>query len=454
MSKFDFDLIIIGSGTAGAAAAFAAKKAGLKVAIAENSAWGGLALNSRDLPFCSAKTFFSLYHDAIAGSRFGLSSKTLRFNFPTFKKWLELSKKRSGANSKKSFEDAGITCLKGIAHFLSPYELSVGEETFSAKKFIIASGSVLNQGGIIGLESVKCLTADTALDLKALPKTMTIIGGGATGCEFAEFFATLGVKVQIIELSPRLLPREDVEAGSVLQTYLEEEFKVKVLTEARVLAVSNFKNNTTKISFLRGGVEKASKSEAVFLATGALPNLDLGLENAGVKFDKNGIKTDEFLQTSMKHIYAVGDCLGKESSSERAAYEGTAALLNLVKKEKNSLNYEIFPRVVNTNPEIVSLGKTEIECRSSKLKYEKIFVPISEIPASNTNDFRVGFLKLLVDKKKKTLLGATLMSKNADLMVSELSLIMKNNLPVTELAKIPHVSTSFSELLHIAAEKA
>ncbi len=452
MSKFDYDLIVIGSGIAGTSAVLAAKKAGLNVAIAENSAWGGQALNSRDLPFCSATSFSDLFHDSVVGARFGLSSKSLRFNYPIFKNWLDLAKKRSGANSKAIYENAGISCLKGIAHFLSPYELSVGEETYSAKKFIIASGSILNQGGIIGLEAVKCLTPDTVFDLKKLPKTMTVIGGGATGCEFAEFFATLGVKVQIIELNSHLLPKEDVEAGSVLQKYLEEEFKVKVLTEARVLAVSNYKSEI-KLSFLRGGVEKNTKSEAVLLATGALPNLDLGLENAGVKFDKNGIKTDEFFQTSMKHIYAVGDCLGKESSAERAAYEGTAATLNLVKKEKNTLNYNIFPRVVKTNPEIISLGKTETECRNGKLKYLKVFVPISEVSASNTTDFRIGFLKLLVDKKKKTLFGATLMSKNASLMIPELSLVMKNNLPVTELAKIPHVSNSFSELLHIAAEK-
>lgn len=452
MSKFNFDLIIIGSGTAGSAAAFSARRAGLKVAIVENSLWGGLALNSRDLPFNSATTFSNLYHDSIVGSRFGISSKTLRFNFPTFRKWLELSKKRSGANSKKAFEDAGIVCLKGIAHFLSPYELSVGEETFSAKKFIIASGSVLNQGGILGLESVKCLTPENALDLKSLPKTMTIIGGGATGCEFAEFFAALGVKVQILELSSRLLPKEDIEAGSVLQKYFEEEFKIKVLTEARVYELSNSKADI-KLTYLRGGVEKSLKTETVLLATGTLPNLDLGLENAGVKFDKNGIKTNEFFQTSMKHIYAAGDCLGNESSAERAAYEGTAACLNLIKKEKNTVRYDIFPRVVSVNPGIVSLGRTELECRKDKLKYERIFVPISEIPASNTNDFRVGFLKFLVDKKKKTLFGATLMSKDAELMISELSLTMKNNLPVSELAKIPHVSTSFSELLHLAAEK-
>lgn len=450
--KFDFDLIVIGSGPAGSAAAFSAKNLGQKVAIAETSSWGGAGVNTRDLPFCSATSFSNLYHDAISGNRFGLSSKTLRFNYPVFRKWLSLSKKRAGANSKKAFENAGITCLKGITHFLSPYEVSIGEKVYSSKKFIIASGSVLYDGGIIGTESVKCLTPETALEIPRLPKSIAVIGGGATGCEFADFFSSLGVKVTLFELSNHLLPKEDSEAGDILEKYFEEEYKIKTLTEARVISVSSI-DSGIKISYLRGGLEKILKAEEVLLATGSKPALDLGLGNAGVLFDKNGILVNQFYQTTMKHIFAAGDCLGGESSSERVAFEGMAAAYNLIKKTKYTANYNAFPRLTKTNPEIISIGLTENQCKTKKIKFEKAFVPLSETPAANTSDFRVGFLKLIIDKKKRTILGAILMCKNAELMAGELSLAIKSGLTVHDIAFTPHVSTSYSELIHLATQK-
>ena len=450
--KFDFDLIVIGSGPAGSAAALSAAEHGLNIAIAENSSWGGTGVNTRDLPFCSATSFSNLYHDALLGSRFGLSSKTLRFNYPVFRKWLDLSKRRSGANSKKAFEKAGITCLKGIAHFLSPYEVSIGEKIYSAKRFIISSGSVLYDGGIIGAESVKCLTPETALEISRLPKSIVIIGGGSTGCEFADFFASLGVKVTVFELSNHLLPKEDSEAGNILEKYFEEEYKIKTLTEARVISVSS-SDSGIKLIYLRGGLEKTLKAEEVLLATGSKPALDLGLGNAGVLFDKNGILVNQFYQTTMKHIFAAGDCLGGESSSERVAFEGMAAALNLIKKTKYTADYNAFPRLTKTNPEIVSIGLTESQCKSKKIKFEKTFVPLSETPASNTSDFRVGFLKLLVDKKKKTVLGAVLMCKDAELIAGEFALIIKNGITVSEVARTPHISSSFAELIHLAAQK-
>ena len=177
------------------------------------------------------------------------------------------------------------------------------------------------------------------------------------------------------------------------------------------------------------------------------------IEIGAVKFNKNGIFVKPSFQTSTKHIFAAGDCIGGESSPEIASTEGVTALLNLEKHQKFTVNYSLFPRVVKTNPEIVSIGKTEADCKKGKLNYQKIFVPLSEISASNTSDFRVGFLKLLVDKKKKTLLGATLMTKGAELMISELTLAMKANLPLSEIALTPHVSTSFAELLHLATQK-
>lgn len=448
--NFDFDLIIVGSGAAGSAAAFAAAEAGLNVAVAEVGTWGGCGVNSRDLPFRAVSSFSHLYQNALRGSRFGLSSSNLRFNYPTLLNWQTLAKKRATSGLKKSFEEAGITCLKGLAHFLSPYEISIGSVCFSAPKFLIASGSVLNTGGILGLESVECLTPDSALKIPRPPKTMLVVGGGATGCEMAEYFSTLGTKVCLIELSGRLLPREDEEAGSVLAEYFAENSHIKVLTQSRVVSVIK-EESGIKAVFLRGGQEKFIKVESVLLATGSHPALDLGLENTGVKFDRDHIIVDEFLQTSAKHIFAAGDCIGGESSTERAAYEGALAASNLLGRQKNLVNREGFIRLVGTNPQIASVGLTEDECLARHLKFKKTFIPLSAVSASNTEDFRVGFLKLLVNGQKK-IIGATVMCPNAELVIEELAIAIRHHFSVIELASTPHISSSWSELVRLAAK--
>ena len=449
--NFDFDLIVIGSGAAGSAAAFLAAEAGLNVALVENKKWGGSALNSLDLPFRAAASFSHLYAEALRGSKFGLSSSNLRYNYPTLLNWQTLSKKRSNAGSKKAFEASGITCLKGLAHFLSPYELSVSSVCVSAPKFIIATGSEENFGGVVGCETTEFLTPETALKLQRPPKTLLIAGAGSTGCELAEYFATLGTKVCLLELSDRILPREDEEVGQVFSKYLAETFDIKILTETRLTSIAPGESGT-KATYLRGGREKSLQFDHVLLATGSSPALDLGLENAGIKFSQTGIIVDRYLQTSAKHIWAAGDCIGGElSSSERASYEGALAASNSISRQKNLVSYAGFIRCTHTTPGIASVGLTESQCKKSHQKYQKTFVPLSLISASNTANFRVGFLKLLVDQQKK-IIGATLMCPNAELIIEELALAVRHRLSAIEIASTPHVSSSFSELVRLAAK--
>lgn len=449
--SFDFDLIIIGSGAAGSAAAFVAREAGLNVAVVEAGLWGGSAMNFREIPFRAATSFSHSYQNALKASRFGLSSGNLRFNYPTVLNWQKLAKKRAVTGTKKSFEEAGITCLNGLAHFLSPYELSVGQVCVTAPKFIIASGTTLNPGGIVGVESVKCLTPETALEVPRPPKTMLIIGGGKTGCEFAEYFSTLGTKVCIMEISDRLLPKEDEEVGKILGDYLSQTAKIKTLTQSRALSVKS-EADCIRVSFLRGGQEKTLRVDSVLLATGSQPALDLGLENTGIKFSQSKIPTNEYLQTSMKHIFAAGECLSGEKPTELAAYEGALAAANLVGKQKNLVIRTGFIRTVNVSPEIAAVGLTEEMCLAKNLKFKKAVVPLSAVSAANTDDFRVGFLKLIMNGQKK-IVGAVAMCPNAELVIEEVALAIRHRLSPVQLASTPHVSSGWSELVRLAAKE-
>ena len=451
--KFDFDIIIIGSGAAGSAAAFSAASAGLRVALVESEKWGGSYQNYLDIPFRAASTFAHSLYSAKCSARFGVSSGSLRFNYPTFRKWQASVMKKSHADNKSFFENSGIICLSGLAHFLSPYELSVGKRTYSAPKFLIASGFSLDSGNIAGLESCEVDTERTVFSFARLPKTLAIIGGGTTGVELSEYFSSLGVKVTLFELSARLLPREDEEVGASVSKYLEDSLRVHILTQSRVISVAK-SSSELSLSFLRGGLKKTAKFEKCILATGHKPSLDLGLENAGVKYSSDGIKVDDYLQTSMKHIYAAGDCITTDYAcpkpTELSSYEGSLAVSNLFNRQRNLVSRSGFIRTTNLYPTISCVGLTESECLSRNTKYKKSVVCLSDIPASSIEDFYIGFLKLLVDQKNR-LIGASLVCPNSELLASELALAVRHSLSATELASSPVTSSSWSELIRLAS---
>ena len=181
--KFDYDLIVLGSGPAGSSAALFAAKAGIKVALVESNKWGGSALNFSDVPARALFNFSHLYHEAHRGSRFGLSSSSLRYNYPTVQNWKLLATRRAGAGSKKQFEAAKIACLSGFASFLSPYEIALKNQIISAPKFILATGSKPSFGDISGVESATCFTPAEALSLNRPPKSVFVVGAGSTGVE-------------------------------------------------------------------------------------------------------------------------------------------------------------------------------------------------------------------------------------------------------------------------------
>ncbi len=451
--KFDYDLIVIGSGPAGSAAALFAAKSGSKVAIVEQDKWGGSSLNSTDMPARTLFEFSHLYHEARRGSRFGISSSTLRYNYPSAENWKALVSRRLGANSKKTFEDAKIACITGFASFLSPHEIAVKDQVLSAKNFIIATGSKLNYGDISGVESATCLTPADALSITRVPKSAFVVGGGSTGVELANYFAELGSQVIIGELSERLLPKEDRETSQLLTQYFENSLRIKVLTQSRVVALErSAKPGLQKVIFRRGTGEKTVETAAIILATGSKPVTNLSLENAGVDYSADGILVDHLLRTSAKHVFAAGDCIGGESSLERASYEGNLSASNAIWKTKTQRNYEGFTRLTATFPSVATTGLSEEECIRKRVVYKKAILPVSSIIASITSDFRYGFVKLLSDSKGR-IIGGVVVCPSAELIIPEIVLAVRQQLTAAELAATPHPASSWSNLVHLTAQK-
>ncbi len=447
--KFDFEYIVIGSGPAGSAAALRLAKNKKKVALVESRFWGGTNLNTRDLPYNVALNFSHAYKKAQTFP--ALKHQDFHFNLPTLPACELKTIIESGGNNKKVYEDAGITCLKGAANFLDPHTIAIAEKQYTAANFILATGSHLKTSDITGATTIKYLTPESAIKIARPPKVAAIIGGGATGVEIAAYYAELGIKVMLFETSPRILPREDRETSETLSEYFSQKLGITVLAGAKVVALEE-DEFSKRVIFRSDNSEKMVRVDCVVLATGSAPSLDYGLENAKVKYKNSGIITNKFFETSAKHIYAVGDCRGAESSTDRARAEGFTLANNLINKVKNPVDYKGFIRTIHTYPEIAIVGFTEDDLLKRDRKYKKAVAKASETTMSKVMNFEHGSVKLLADRSNH-LIGAAIVAPNAELLAQELALAIRHNLTIIELASTPHPENNFNHLIKLAAKK-
>lgn len=449
---FDYDLIVIGSGAGGSAAATIAARDGKKVAVIEADVFGGDSPNWSDVPTNALLHAANLFDEARHGSKFGLRSATLGYNYPSIRAWKDLAIKRTGAGgNRRYYENLGIDAFSGTAHFIAPNEISVNRRHLSAAHFLIASGSHWVMPDIQGLDKINFLTPRTILETIRPPKSLLIIGGGDTGVEIAQLMSIFGTKVFIAEKAERLLPHHDSEVGTLIERIFSEQKGVTTLTHTRVVSVA--KDGLGKRAIIsRAGIEKSVRVDEILIAAGRTPTVDIGLNNAGVSFTGKGIEVNEFLQTNVKHIYAAGDALGRESHTHTALLESHVAANNILNRNKISPDYTATPKVIFTHPGIAAVGLSEDDCLKRDLSINKAIAPLNIVARSNTSDFRDGFVKIITDKKG-CILGATIVAPSAGEIIHELALAIKHNLTASDVASTPHAFLSWSEAVRVAAAK-
>lgn len=449
---FDYDLIVIGSGAGGSAAATIAVREGKKVAIIESSVFGGESPNWSDIPTSALLHAANLFDEARHGARFGLRSATLGYNYPSIRAWKELAVKRTGTGgNRKYYENLGIDTYIGLAHFLSPNEISVNRRHLSASNFLIATGAEWTIPEIPGLDTIKYLTPRTILEAIKPPKSLLIIGGGETAIEIAQLMAVFGTKVYIVEQAVHLLPSHDSEVGEIIERILTEQKGVTAMTHSRVLSVE--KDGLLKrVTISRAGAEKSVKVDEVLIAAGRAPSVDFGLENAGVKYTASGINVNDHLQTNVKHIFAAGEVLGRNSRTHTALMESQIAVNNIFQKEKVAPDYSAITNIIFTHPGIATVGLSEYDCLKRDLPINKAIAPLSIVARSNTADFRDGFVKIITDKKG-VILGACVVAPHAAEIIHELTLAVKHGLTAYQVAETPHAFLSWSEAVRVAAAK-
>lgn len=447
----DFDLIIIGSGAGGGVAAHIAAGLGKKVAIIEADTVGGECPNYGCVPTKALLSAAETYKTAKESLKFGVRTSGVTFNYPSIKAWKDQAVFNTGTTEgKQAFAHEGITLIKGKAHFVSPWSVSVGNQRYSAEKFLIATGTKNFIPPVEGLKEAGYLTYREAINLTKLPKSLFIIGGGAIGMEFAHLFNTFGVKVTMAEFAPRIAGKEDAEVGELMAAVFERD-GIAVHTSAKVIKVVINAGYKT-VYFEKNGETHQVKVEEILVASGKIPNTDLGLENAGVHYTPRLIPTNDEMATNVKHIFATGDVTGPYMFTHMASYQSRIAANNMFHHNKVHATYHAVPRCIFVDPEAACVGMTEQEAKDRKIAYQVGMVPISVFGRANTTKQDTGFVKVIASHTG-VLIGASIVAPRAGEMIHELTLAIQHGMKASAIVDTIHAFPTWSEAVRSACSR-
>jgi len=434
-----FDLAVIGAGWAGFNAALEAADLGLKVILIEERDLGGVCLNRGCIPTKSlvqSSRVFSLFKKS---DRFGIEKDNLLVNFKKIQesKLQVINKLSAGMSSL--IKRKNITYLNKKVKLTSNRQLTTQDgEKIEFSYLLLATGSSSIDLPKLEFNHTNILSSDDLLNIDSLPKELLVVGGGVIGCEFAQLFSNLGSNVTLVELAEQLIPGLDTEIANKLSLIFKKQ-NIKVFLKADVF----------KFDF--------KAYDKILVSVGRRPNLDgLGLEEAGVKIEKNRIFVNNTLQTNIDNIFAAGDCLGRLLLAHTAAYEGRQAAKNIYARFKGAstkfvVDYRVVPNCIFTDPQIASIGISGQEAKNNCINFEvKKFFFLGSGMAHIQNETD-GFVKLVVNKKDDTLLGAQILGPEASELINMISLVMNNNLKVADLARTIFAHPSLSEILSEAA---
>lgn len=455
MTKFDYDVICIGSGSAGGAAAFVAKHAGNRVAIIEEfpDKLGGNCPNYACIPTKAMLKAATVYKDALNAGRFGITAKDVSFDFEKVAEYRDAIVNRlTGSRIERNLKNAGIDLIFGRAKFVSDHELEINGKKYSAAHIVIGTGSKEFIPPIQGLQDTGFITSDQASRLKKLPESIIIIGAGPVGVEFAEVFGSFGVKVTLLQREVQILQREDAEIAKLVQEDLESH-GVKIILSMEVESVR--RDGANKIVKLKtGGEEQEISAQEIMVAAGRRADLNnLNLEAAGLKLNAQGkLDLNEYLQTSQAHIWAAGDAAGNWQFTHTAAYEGDLVGRNICHQHEEKVDYSVIPRITFCEPEAASVGITQAEAEKKGLKVKMEKFAVGGLGRSLVEMEPRGFVKLVAAEDNQ-ILGAHVVGLQAGELVHEIAVAMKGKLPIDVVARTIHAYPSFSEAVSAAAEK-
>jgi mycothione reductase len=421
----EYELIVIGSG-AGMNIASKARNAGMKVALVENWVMGGTCLNRGCIPSkiltYPAEMIRQIQHAAHIGIHVKIES--LDFELVRKRMWDLVLRDRRGMEEGVA-ADTGLDFYHTTARFIAPYTLQVGKEQIKAPKIVLALGVRTFIPDIPGLRETGFETSESIFDLQALPRSMIILGGGYKACEFGHFFSAFGTNVSIVGHNPRILPREEEEISDLMLAKMMEYLNVKVNKEV----VSVRKGEKGKIAVLKDratGLVEELEADEILLTTGVQSNADtIDPEASGIKIDPGRyIIVNEYLETNVPGIFAMGDVIGRTMFRHTANYHAQLVWINAFAKNKVKLDEHAVPHAVFGYPEVASAGMTQSEAKAKGIKVligTSNYIDCAKGYAMGEED---SFVKVVVDMSSYQIIGISAVGTNAAILVQALVYLM------------------------------
>jgi len=447
------DVAILGAGPGGYVAAIRAKKLGLNVIAIEKENLGGVCLNWGCMPTKALAHTAEVIESVKKSGELGIKVSGMEIDFAAVMSRKDNVVKGLRSGLEYNFKKNGIEIVRGEGRLVSQNSISVrssdgNDIEINAKNIILATGSRASSVPPFILDNEGILDNVGILSLKELPQTMLVVGGGVVGCEFSSIFATLGTKVTIVEVMPRILLNEDEEVGDLIKKIFSKK-GINIYTDITVKEVKK-SGNQYACSLSNGEILTVDK---ILVSVGRKPNTEgFGFKEAGIDIDGKGfVKVDKTLKTSVKNIYAIGDMIGGYQLAHVASKEGLVAVDNILGKNKE-IDYSVVPWAIFTLPEIGTVGMSEKQAQEKGYKVCMGTFPFKSSGKAYAVQETEGFVKICTDSATGEILGSTIIGPRASDLVHEIAVAMHGELSIDYIEDTIHAHPTLAETVMEAAE--
>jgi pyruvate/2-oxoglutarate dehydrogenase complex dihydrolipoamide dehydrogenase (E3) component len=448
MANYDFDIGVIGGGAAGLTVTAGAAQLGAKTLLIEKEKeLGGDCLHFGCVPSKTLIKTASVYHLMRSGKAFGLPQVDVPLvdYKDVVKRIRTVIRTIQEHDSEERFCKLGAKVEFGSPAFIDEHAVQLNGSTYSAKTWVIATGSSPGIPQIEGLEQTSFITNREIFSLDKLPKSMIILGAGPIAAEMAQTFNRLGTEVFVVQRSGQILTKEDKDMADTVMDVLHSEGVVFYLNASVICTNDN--GSEKEVVIKQGdGKETRIKAERILIAMGREPNLKgLGLEGIGVAFDKKGIDVDSRMKTSQKHIYAAGDVTGAYQFTHAAGYEGGIVLSNAIFHLPRKADYNFLPWCTYTDPELASIGMNEKAAKAAGIDYSVWIEEFKDNDRSLAEGEKVGRIKMILGKNEKPI-GVQILGPHAGELINEWVAILAGKVKLSTLASAVHPYPTLGEI--------
>lgn len=448
--SYDADVIIIGGGASGLIAGQILSNNNKKVIIIEQNKLGGAIANINTIPTRALLETVLSNNNAKTAHKYGINGCKPIIDQISVLHWRNRAINSTGVNNILHNEINSVKFIKGHGHLIDNKTVSVDLKRYTAPNIIIATGSTITTPSSVELNEIQHLTPANLYKLNKIPNSIAIIGSGPKTYEHTQILRSLGVSVYIFEEHNHFMPLLDQEAGDIAQNILEK-YGAHVKTLVKISQIQKLSNNI-KINYSINNKISSYTTDAILICDYNAPAIDIGLGNANVESDNHGIKVNNKLQTSQKHIFAVGSAANINISDSSTIFSGQVAAHNILHRKKVSYSSRVIPRVCFGDPEIAQVGSTEQQLRISGLMYQTAIAQIDIVGRSMFSERSNGFVKIIASHHG-TILGATIVAPHASEMLSEITFAIQYKHRACDIANTLHVFSSWGEAIRVAASK-